>query len=79
MSNSAGGSRKAEDAYPKSAPGPCSKFSVQFRVVLLALSLCVYYFWVLLGSLWCVSVFDTWSLSLDFIILFSGRILIPCS
>ena len=37
MSKSADVSRKPEDAYPTGAPGPCSTFLVEFRVVHLFL------------------------------------------
>ena len=60
MSNSMGGYRKSEDAYPTGTPGPCSKFLVESELI---------YF--------CFSVFHVWSLSLDFILFISARILVP--
>ena len=40
LSNSAGVSRKVEDAYPAGAPGPCSQFIVESEL-LIRFALCV--------------------------------------
>ena len=73
MSNLAGVSRKAEDAYHTDAPSPCSHFS-GVRVAHLLLLLCIL---VTLCSLLCVSVFHVWSLSLDYILLITAITLVP--
>ena len=68
MGNSAGVSRKAEEAYPAGAPGSCTQFLVESELLL-----CFCYFvciiLVLLCSLWYLSVFHIWFLFLDSIIL----------
>ena len=68
--NSAGVSRKAEDAYP------CSKFLVESELR-ISFSYFVCRILVTLCPLLCLSVFHVWSLFLDYILLISTRILVP--
>ena len=75
MSNPAGVSRKAEDAYPTGVPGPYSQFFSGVRVSHLLLILCMYYFSYLM--FFVVYVSHVWSLSLDYFLLISARTLVP--
>ena len=52
MRNAAGVSRKAEDACPTSAPGPCPQLS-EVRVAHILLLLCMYYFGYFMFSVLC--------------------------
>ena len=76
MSNSAGVSRKAEDAYPTDAPGPCSQFLAESELLIY---FCYFVCMILvtLCSLLCMSVFHVWSLSLDYILLITAITLVP--
>ena len=78
MSNSAGVSIKAEDAYPTGAPGHAPSFSV-VRVAHLLLLPCMYdfshfMFFVMLCSM---SFFHVWSLSMGCILLITAMTLVP--
>ena len=72
---SVGVCRKAEDAYPTGVPGPCSQFkwnpNCSFTFVTLKDIL------VTLCSLLCLCIFHVWSLSLNYILLITARILFP--
>ena len=76
MSSWAGVSRKAEEAYPTSAPGPCSQFLVESEL-LIYFGFFVHFILIILCSLLCLSAFHVWSLSLDYILLISASILVP--
>ena len=69
MSSSVSVSRKAEDAYPTDAPGPCSKFLVESKLLIYFYCF-VYIILVILCSLLCVSVFNSWSDLFPRIVLF---------
>ena len=67
---------KADDAYPIGAPGHCSRFVVESRLLIFLCFFCTL-FW-LLHVLCCVCFFCLVSrLSLDFILLIYGRVLVP--
>ena len=59
MSNSAGISRKAENAYPTGAPDPCSQFFSGVRVAHLLLLFCIHDFSYFM--FFVMSVFYVWS------------------
>ena len=69
MSDSAGVSRKAEDTYPTSTPGPCSQFLVASELLIYFCYFVLYYsvFYVLC----CVCLFPCLGLFLDNILLIS--------
>ena len=70
ISKSAGVSRKAEEACPTGAPGPCSQFLVESELLIFFcyfVHVCIIL--VILCSLLCVSVFHVLSLFPDYIIL----------
>ena len=67
---------KTEDAYPTSAPDPCSRFVVETEL-LIYFCFFVRIVLVILYSLLCVSVFPVWYLSLDCILLISNGIFVP--
>ena len=76
MRNSADFSRKGEKAYPNGAPGPCSRFLVESELLIhFCYFVCIILF--TLCSFLRSSVFHVWSLSLDYILLISARILVP--
>ena len=66
-------SRRAEDACPADAPGPCS----QFLVFLICICYLVCMILVTICSLLRVSVFRVWCLSLDFDLLITAITLVP--
>ena len=75
MGNSVGVSRKAEDAYTTGAHDPCSQFLVEPEL----LSYFCYFVCVILITLCfllCLSVFHVWSLSMDYLLLISAKILV---
>ena len=71
-----GASKKAEDAYSTGAPGPCSHFLVASE---LPIGFCYFVCMILvtLCSLLCMSVLHVWSLSLNYILLFTAITLVP--
>ena len=72
MSNLTGVPRKVEDAYPTVATGPCSQCLVEsFYFVSL------YVLFLLLMFIFVFVCFPAWSLSLDYKLLISARILVP--
>ena len=76
MSNSAGVSRKAEDAYHTVAPGQHSQFLVESELLIYyCYFVCIVL--VISHSLLCMSVFHVGSMSFDYFLLISARILIP--
>ena len=76
MGDSAGVSRRAEDAYSTDTPGLCSQFLLESELFVY-FCLFIYIILVILYSLLCLSVFHVWYLSLDYIDLISARILVP--
>ena len=72
---SVGVSGKAEDVYPTSAPGPCSKFIVESELLIyFCYFLCIIL--VTLCSMLLLSDFQVWSLSLDYILLITAITLV---
>ena len=78
MSSSVGVSRKAEDAYPTSAPDPCSQliFS-RVRVAHILLLLCTYYVGYFMFFVVCVSFQCLVFVCGLHIVLISFRIVVP--
>ena len=67
-----GVSRKAEDVGPTGAPGPCSQLLEESKLLIyFNYFVCI----IILCFLLFLSVFHVWSLSLDYILLISARIL----
>ena len=74
--NSAGVSRKAEDAFPTGTASRWSQFFCGVRVAYLLLLICMCDFSDFMFFVVYV-FFHVWSLCLDYILLISTRILIP--
>ena len=64
------------DAYPTDAPGPCSQFFMEPEF-LTCFSCFIGVILIISCSLLCVSVFHSWYLSLDYILLIFTRIFVP--
>ena len=76
MSNLAGVSRKAEDTYPTSTPGPFSEVLVEYDLLIyFCYFVCIIL--VISYSLLCLSFFHVWSLTLFYILLISAGNLVP--
>ena len=72
MSNSVDISRKADDAYPTGAPGPCSQFLMESELLIY------FCFFVRISChLLCVSVFSFGPSSLDCVLFIFAIILVP--